>query len=79
VKSSHWLNLPALFLVALGGCGGGGSIDSTPSITNLVFSSTSAVQGDGNGSITVTGSVSFTDAGGDVARTSPCQSAASPD
>ena len=49
-----------------GGGGGGGSIDSTPSISNLSFSPTSALQGDGNGSITVTGTINFADAGGDL-------------
>jgi hypothetical protein len=57
-----------LLVAALGGCGGGGggSIDSTPSISNLSFSPTSALQGDGSGSITVTGRVTFKDAGGDL-------------
>lgn len=83
--------LPAL-LIALAACGGGGggggtTVDSTPSISSLSFSPTAALQGDGNGSITVTGSVSFNDAAGDLTtlhltnargRTSLCQSAASP-
>ena len=57
-----------LLVITLAGCGssGGGSTDSTPSISSLSFSPTSALQGDGNGSITVTGSVTFTDAGGDL-------------
>jgi len=46
-----------LLVITLAGCGssGGGSTDSTPSISSLSFSPTSALQGDGNGSITVTG------------------------
>jgi hypothetical protein len=50
------------------GCGGGsgGSADSTPSISNLQFSPTSALQYDGNGTVTVSGSFDFTDAGKDV-------------
>ena len=66
MKSCRGLILSLLLFAALGGCGGGGSIDSTPSISNLSFSPTSALQGDGNGSITVTGSVSFNDPGGDL-------------
>jgi hypothetical protein len=69
MKSCRGLILPLLLFATLGGCrggGGGGSIDTTPSISNLSFSPTSALQGDGNGSITVTGSVSFNDPGGDL-------------
>ena len=68
----------------LGGCGGGGGggggtpVNSTPSISNLAFTPVSALHGDGNGSITVTGSLQFVDAGGDLSTlhlTNPqCQS-----
>jgi hypothetical protein len=50
--------LPVLLIAALAACGGGGggtTVDSTPSISSLSFAPTSALQGDGNGSITVTG------------------------
>jgi hypothetical protein len=64
-----YLALLAMVLCSCGGGGGGGSsipIDSTPSIASLSFSPASALQGDGNGSITVTGSITFSDAGGDL-------------
>ena len=58
--------------ISVGSCGGGSGsgggtpIDSTPSISNLVFSPNSAVQGNGTVTVTVTGTVTFHDAGGDV-------------
>jgi hypothetical protein len=59
--------LLAILLGACGGGGGGGTpVNSTPSISNLAFAPASALQGDGNGSITVTGTVTFADAGGDL-------------
>ena len=61
-----------LLAFSLGACGGGGGgggsspVNSTPSISNLSFTPASALQGDGSGSITVSGSISFVDAGGDL-------------
>jgi len=54
--------------LAIAGCGGGsgGSADSTPSISNLQFSPNSALQYDGNGTLTVTGTFDFTDPGKDL-------------
>jgi hypothetical protein len=60
----------------LHGCGGGGGSsgsgpttsppDSTPAISGLQISRATAPQFEGNGSIQLTGSVNFSDAGGDV-------------
>ena len=45
---------------------GGGAIDSTLAISNLTLTLASALQGDGNGSIDVKGSIRFADAGGEL-------------
>ena len=62
--------LAALLVAVATGCGGGGgggsSENSAPSISNLTFSPVSALQGEGNGTIIVTGSLTFSDPGGDV-------------
>jgi hypothetical protein len=62
------LSVVAMAALAIAGCGGGGggSVDSTPSISNLQFSPSSALQYDGNGMVTVTGTFNFTDAGKDL-------------
>ena len=54
-------------MLLIGACGGdgGGSIDSTPAIANLRISPASALQLPG-GTVTVTGTIDFTDAGGDA-------------
>ena len=65
-QRTGFMALLATILCSCGGEGGSSSINSTPSISNLTFSPTSALQGEGNGSITVTGSITFTDAGGDL-------------
>jgi len=49
------------------GCGGGSGGGHAPAISNLQFSPTSAAVGDGGGVLTVNGSFSFTDSGGDLA------------
>ncbi len=49
-----------------GGSGGGVSVDSTPSISNLQFSPSSALQYDGNGMMTATGTFDFSDSGKDL-------------
>jgi len=49
-----------------GGSGGGGEAHHAPVISNLLYSPTSAIGGQGGGTVTVTWTVDFTDAGGDV-------------
>lgn len=67
--------LVRLFIIALvlsfTACGGGGggsgtSVDSTPSISNLQFSSTSALQNDNNGALEVTVTFDYADSGKDL-------------
>lgn len=67
--SGSSISIIILLLLACGGGGGGGEsnpVDSTPVISNLQFSPTSALQYEGNGTLTVTGTVDFTDQGNDV-------------
>jgi len=60
-------------LLASCGSGGGGTvettpvIDSTPVISNLQFSPATLLQNDGGGTKTVSGTLAFTDLGGDLA------------
>jgi hypothetical protein len=60
------------------GCGGGGSDSApatttppptshTPEISNLQYSPQTATQNQGNGTVTVTGTINYTDQGGDIA------------
>ncbi|MEJ2397667.1 MAG: DUF1566 domain-containing protein [Gammaproteobacteria bacterium] len=58
--------LPCLAILA--GCGGGGETSSSnaPSIQNLNYSPSGAFLNDGDGSITINGSIDFTDPDGNV-------------
>lgn len=65
-------SLAACALLAMGGCGGGGGSggapsNSTPSITNLAYSPSTALQMEGSGQVTMVGTFDFADAGGDLA------------
>jgi len=58
-----------LGLITLTGCGGGGggtSSGSAPTIQNLQYSPTGAFLNDGSGTITINGSIDFTDPDGNV-------------
>jgi sugar lactone lactonase YvrE len=55
----------ALTTVGCGG-GGGGGPQHAPNISNLQYSPHTAIQGQGGGSINVTGTFDFVDAGGDI-------------
>lgn len=60
----------ALFLAGCGGGGGGGGetpVDSTPVISNLQFAPTTILQNEGNGTLIVSGTFDYTDAGKDLA------------
>lgn len=70
IRSTLLILLVSMSLACSGGGGdGGGSspVDSTPSISNLQFSPTTALQYDGNGTLTVMGTFDFTDQGKDIA------------
>ena len=60
------LTLVVAALAACGG-GGGGSKNSAPVISNLQISPTSALQYDGNGTVSITTSLDFADPGKDLA------------
>jgi hypothetical protein len=69
------LLIAMLFAVAFTACGGGDEgggggnqppVDSTPSISNLQYSPSSATLNQGGGAITVYGSYDFIDHGGDL-------------
>lgn len=65
------ISLAACVLLVAAGCGGGGGDGgapaSTPSISNLAYSPSSALQLEGDGEITIVGTFDFTDPGGDLA------------
>jgi len=61
-----WVFAAMLFASCGGGGGGGGG--HTPEISNLQFSPASAIVNDGGGTVAISGSFDFTDAGGDLAR-----------
>jgi hypothetical protein len=70
IRSALLVLLVSISLACSGGGGdGGGSspVDSTPSISNLQFFPNTALQNDGNGTLTVIGTFDFTDQGKDIA------------
>jgi hypothetical protein len=64
---SRFLSFATVLALAACGGGGGGTPDSTPSISNLQFAPTSVLQYDGDGHAGVGGTLAFTDKGGDLA------------
>jgi hypothetical protein len=68
IRSLKRMAVCCIATIAAVGCGGdgSGSVDSTPAISSLQFSPTSALQYDGNGTVTVSGAFDFTDAGKDL-------------
>jgi hypothetical protein len=69
ICSNLLLIISLLSLINLNGCGGGGggtSSGSAPSIQNMNYTPTGAFLNDGNGTITINGSIDFTDPDGNV-------------
>lgn len=64
---SAWAFLASLLLAAVGCSGGGSDADSTPTLGNLHVSRTQAFWNEGGGTVQISGSVDFTDGGGDLA------------
>jgi len=74
IASNATMGLCITVLLGLAGCGGGGDggggvilVNSTPSISNLQYSPTSATLNQGGGSITINGTYDFIDNGADLA------------
>jgi len=74
IASNVTMGLCMAALLGLAGCGGGGDggggvilVNSTPSISNLQYSPTSATLNQGGGSITINGTYDFIDNGADLA------------
>lgn len=69
-KGLVWIML-CYMVVGLVACGGGGSDESAssqhvPGISNLQYSPTAAVQGQGSGAVTVTGTINFIDSDANI-------------